>query len=509
MPGSARKARRAFVRVGSPAAVLFGIGMLAAFGHSTGIASQRVVSSEERTVLVGATLVDGNGGAPMVGARIVMQHGLFACVSGPAGCPSRPGDHEIDLTGQWITPGLIDTHVHLPFASSLPGLMRAQRLRFALGITTVRDAGSRSTNELLAARTLAEQAASPIPRIVVASRVEEADASRLQVALGAPVVERLAALGVEAIKIKPPFDREIWREEIRAARRAGIPVFGHTWAGQTEDFTREAIAEGISGISHIMGLVLAVQPAGAQLTPPGSEDAFWQWEKALWLTVDSAQVDTLFREMIAANVWLEPTLASEYHFGRPLLPPRQAEFLDAAPSLRAMFLGGGPTGLRPAPVFPAAWPRQAAFVREFVRRGGIVVAGSDGLSPGVDLHEEIALIAEATGSPMIGLQAATRNAALALNHPEVGTVVLGQVGDAVVYPRDPLEPSDGTLLPSRVIKGGVLFDGDSLRAEFRDEYDDRVQLAWRARGLRLAQWSAGIVALLSVLYLPLRVFRQR
>ena len=138
-----------------------------------------------------------------------------------------------------------------------------------------------------------------------------------------------------------------------------------------------------------------------------------------------------------------------------------------------------------------------------------MVAGSDGLSPGVDLHEEIALIAEATGSPMIGLQAATRNAALALNHPEVGTVVLGQVGDAVVYPRDPLEPSDGTLLPSRVIKGGVLFDGDSLRAEFRDEYDDRVQLAWRARGLRLAQWSAGIVALLSVLYLPLRVFRQR
>ncbi|MBK9550159.1 MAG: hypothetical protein IPO52_13905 [Gemmatimonadetes bacterium] len=224
MPGSARKARRAFVRVGSPAAVLFGIGMLAAFGHSTGIASQRVVSSEERTVLVGATLVDGNGGAPMVGARIVMQHGLFACVSGPAGCPSRPGDHEIDLTGQWITPGLIDTHVHLPFASSLPGLMRAQRLRFALGITTVRDAGSRSTNELLAARTLAEQAASPIPRSVVASRVEEADASRLQVALRGPSGRATgSAFGVEAIKPKPPFDREIWR-----ARRYvphAVPVF--------------------------------------------------------------------------------------------------------------------------------------------------------------------------------------------------------------------------------------------------------------------------------------------
>ncbi|MBK9550158.1 MAG: hypothetical protein IPO52_13900 [Gemmatimonadetes bacterium] len=241
-----------------------------------------------------------------------------------------------------------------------------------------------------------------------------------------------------------------------------------------------------------MGLVLAVQPAGAQLTPPGSEDAFWQWEKALWLTVDSAQVDTLFREMIAANVWLEPTLASEYHFGRPLLPPRQTEFLDAAPSLRALLLGGGPTGLRPAPVFPAAWPRQAAFVREFVRRGGIVVAGSDGLSPGVDLHEEIALIAEATGSPMIGLQAATRNAALALNHPEVGTVVLGQVGDAVVYPRDPLEPSDGTPLPSRVIKGGVLFDGDSLRAEFRRRVRRPRALAWRRPA---GAWRSGVPAL--------------
>ncbi len=455
-------------------------------GLLIGMVVPRPIVAQGRTLLFGATLIDGNGGPPLVGARVIVEQGRFTCVGGAGACPAQAGDRQVDLTDRWITPGLIDTHVHLPCSTAPNGLLRAQRLRFAFGITTVRDAGSRSTDELLAARTVAANPAVPLPRIVVASRVEPADAARLGVPLGAPV---------DAIKIKPPFDREIWREEIRAAHRAGLPAFGHTWDSKTTNFTREAIAAGINGISHIMGVVLAAQPPGVQLTAPADEDAFWRWEKALWLTIDSAQVETLFRAMIDANVWLEPTLASEYHFGRPLLPPPEVAFLGEPPSLRALFRRGA-AAPRLGPTFPASWPQQAGFVRQFMAAGGRVVAGSDGLAPGFDLHEEIALLGEVAGSPMRGLLAATRDAAVALNRPDLGTIAVGHVADALVYADDPLRNRGASLLVERVIKSGVSFEGDSLRAEFRAEYAARERSVWRARVLRGAKLGAPLLLVL-------------
>ena len=44
----------------------------------------------------------------------------------------------------------------------------------------------------------------------------------------------------------------------------------------------------------------------------------------------------------------------------------------------------------------------------------------------------------AANSPMVGLQAATRNAAIALNRPNLGTIEAGKMADAVVYATDPL-----------------------------------------------------------------------
>ncbi|MEQ1693226.1 MAG: hypothetical protein ABMA00_18185, partial [Gemmatimonas sp.] len=206
--------------------------------------------AQQRLLLSGATLLDGTGAAPVRDSRIAVVDGRISCVSGPGGCPAQPGDRVLDLSGQWISPGLIDTHVHLPLALvAHAGLERSQRLRFALGITTVRDAGSRSTVELLAARAHAEDGSRPIPRLVVASQSTPEDVARLGADSTATVVSRLVAAGVDAIKIKEPFTSEDWRGQIRAARAAGLPAFGHTWGSVNEVFTREAIAEGISGIS--------------------------------------------------------------------------------------------------------------------------------------------------------------------------------------------------------------------------------------------------------------------
>ena len=439
------------------------------------------LSAQPRVVLTGATLLDGNGGAPIPRARIVIENGHFACVSDDRGCPVQPGDRAIDLGGKWISPGLIDTHVHLPFLLAPKGLWRLQRLRFALGITTVRDAGSLATDTLLAARKTSEEGTRPVPRLVVAARVVSEDATRYGVAMGGPLATKLAQLGVDAIKIKEPFTNEDWRDEIRAARAAGIPAFGHTWEDMNHVFTRQAIAAGINGVSHIMAVAPGSQPNGTVLTPPDSAKNFWPWEKHLWLTTDQAKLDSLINEMVAAHVWLEPTIAFEYHFGRPLAPPVETAFLREPPTLRQLLRGAPTKNTVAAPAYPETWKKQAAFVGEFIKRGGMVVAGSDGKGDAAGLHEELRLIGEVAGSPMVGLQSATKNAAIALNRADIGTIQVGKLADAVVYSADPLGPVGSTLQIDRVIKGGVLYTADSLRTEFRNEYDARVRQLWTKR----------------------------
>lgn len=62
--------------------------------------------------LVGATLIDGTGAAPVRDAVVLVRDGRIECAGTRAACPVPAGVGVVDLTGQWITPGLIDAHVH-------------------------------------------------------------------------------------------------------------------------------------------------------------------------------------------------------------------------------------------------------------------------------------------------------------------------------------------------------------------------------------------------------------
>jgi imidazolonepropionase-like amidohydrolase len=63
--------------------------------------------------LTGATLVDGTGGPPVVEAVVVVRDGHLACVGPAAGCSVPKEVDRRELTGMWVTPGLVDAHVHL------------------------------------------------------------------------------------------------------------------------------------------------------------------------------------------------------------------------------------------------------------------------------------------------------------------------------------------------------------------------------------------------------------
>ena len=62
--------------------------------------------------LRGATLIDGRGGAPLPNANVVLRDGKIDCAGSASQCPIPAGIDVTDASGTWITPGLIDAHVH-------------------------------------------------------------------------------------------------------------------------------------------------------------------------------------------------------------------------------------------------------------------------------------------------------------------------------------------------------------------------------------------------------------
>lgn len=62
--------------------------------------------------LTGATLIDGRGGAPVRNANVIVRNGKIDCAGTAEQCPLPQGIDVVDVKGMWITPGLVDAHVH-------------------------------------------------------------------------------------------------------------------------------------------------------------------------------------------------------------------------------------------------------------------------------------------------------------------------------------------------------------------------------------------------------------
>ena len=107
-----------------------------------------------RTAIVGGTLVDGNGGAPVADAVVLIEGSRITAV-GPRSAVTIPADaRQIDARGRWVIPGMIDTNVHLSLyggqndryetlAKYQPRqddiVLEAAQIDLRYGITTVRD----------------------------------------------------------------------------------------------------------------------------------------------------------------------------------------------------------------------------------------------------------------------------------------------------------------------------------------------------------------------------------
>jgi hypothetical protein len=86
---------------------------------------------KDRVALVGATLIDGTGGAPRNDVVILVHGTRIEDIVPHAEFQLPKTAVEVDVSGQWIIPGLIDAHGHTA-RWTFPRYL-------AFGVTTVRD----------------------------------------------------------------------------------------------------------------------------------------------------------------------------------------------------------------------------------------------------------------------------------------------------------------------------------------------------------------------------------
>jgi imidazolonepropionase-like amidohydrolase len=106
------------------------------------------------TALVGGTVIDGNGGAPITDAVVVVTGSRITAVGPRTSVPIPADANQVDARGRWIVPGLIDTNVHLSLYGGQNDryeslvryqprqndiVLEAAQIDLSYGITTVRD----------------------------------------------------------------------------------------------------------------------------------------------------------------------------------------------------------------------------------------------------------------------------------------------------------------------------------------------------------------------------------
>jgi imidazolonepropionase-like amidohydrolase len=447
---------------------------------STAFAAEPGVPPPPRA-LVGATLIDGTGAAPVRDAVVILRDGKIECAGPRAACPVPAGVDTENLAGLWITPGLVDAHVHFsqtgwadgrpdsidvraghPYEQVAADLAahpeRFGRTSLCSGVTAVFDVGGYPWTLGLPAwaETNAE-----VPRVAAAGPLlstidhwlnlpaerqflflKDADAARNG-------VRYLKERGSNAVKVWYVVDDEHSVEASAGAVRA---------AGE------EARAKGLPLIVHATGLDEA-------------KEALRSGAKLLVHSVDDKPVDD---ELLAlakkAGTIYCPTLTVRRGYLRMFAGAanHQAPAIDdpngcVDPATRARL---AETARLESPIpadrlkavderFARGEAMMAANLKRVFEAGIPVAMGTDAGNPltlhGPSVYAEMEAMQAAGLTPLQVITASTRGGAQAMGREkDFGTVEKGKLADLLIVSADPAADVANLRKVRFVVRGGVV-----------------------------------------------------
>ena len=439
--------------------------------------------------LVGGTLIDGTGSVPVTDAAVVIRGGRIDCAGNRDTCPVPDAVEVIDITGRWITPGIVDAHVHFSqtgWADGRPDSLdvrdghpyeqvqadlRAHPERFARsqlcsGVTAVFDVGGYPwTWELptrFAGDTLAPHVASSGPLLSTLDYWLNLPAERQFIFLddeesGREHVRYLASHGTDAVKVGflPVSDRDF--DEMAAAlaavgeeaRSHGLPLIVHA-TGLAE--AKAALRAGADLLVHSVWdlpvddeFIELARTAGTIYCPTLTViEGYLRMNESVLSgeppTVDDPNgcVDDTILARVAATATLDKELVDAGQHER-----RKQSTAELIATMKANLAS--------------------------VHAAGIPIAmGTDAGNPltlhGPSVYAEMEAMQAAGLSAMDVLLASTRGGASAMQRSsDFGTIEAGKIADLLVLGADPTQDIANMRKLELVIRGGEVRGVEELK----------------------------------------------
>ena len=421
-------------------------GMSALAEISKGISGSRAST----IAIVGGTLIDGTGAAPVPDAAVVIHNGRIIA-AGPRSKIKIPRHaNVVDAHGKTILPGLWDMHAHFEQVEWGP-------IYLAAGVTTVRDCGN-EFEFITAVRDAIAQGHGLGPRILAAGIVDGTSTYTLGVEhVDTPEqalmwTDRYHAAGFQQMKIYSSVKLEELKIVADEAHRLGMTVTGHVPEGLNAYQTIEAGQDQINHITYIADIMHTPFPAGMSRIDKAKAEAN--------IDLDSAEAQKALAFLKQHHTVVDPTMALfEFFTATTAKPPASFEpgVNKVAPELAEQLTDVGPPTERSG-IGEKVFAKELAIVGALHRAGIPVVAGTDQTVPGHSLHREMELYVQAGFTPMEAIQAATIVSARAMGlDKESGTVESGKRGDLILVNGNPLEDIHQLRSVEYVITNGTMF----------------------------------------------------
>ncbi|WP_433546840.1 amidohydrolase family protein [Streptomyces sp. CA-294286] len=452
--------------------------------HTLGTADTPTATATAGTVvLTHVTALDGTTSRPRHDHTLVLRDGRLIDEGPSAQLRPPPGAHVVDLTGKYVIPGLIESHIH-----TVDGQDGYTPPLFPLtGVTSVREMWGtplqHAWRERIEAGTLLG------PRFVIAGPIIDGPPSIWAHDTGLPVIEvadarsaraavrRVKREGADFVKVYSRLSPEAYAAVADESRAQDIPFAGH--CPDTLPMATAATS-GQRSIEHLHAMLLATSSrereiraglAAVRINPddPSSTSRYDSWFRQVhpleWQAMrsyDKGRADRLFATLAENGTYVVPTLTIHRALERTDDLPTPADEWKYVPGHQVETwphtweaLVGSRTREDSARV-REIYEHRLRLVDEMHRAGVRLVAGTDtgtGYSvPGFSLHGELGLLAEAGIPAQRVLQAATTTPAQLLRLPK------DRLADLVVLDADPLVDITHTRRIHAVVNAGRYID---------------------------------------------------